>query len=45
MFDRISTGVTSFTLKNRFVKQYFPDAYVSFVFTEPCRLNRFFNLQ
>ena len=27
----------------KIVKQYFPDANVSFVVTVPCRLNRFFN--
>ena len=27
------------------VKQYFPNANVSFVFTVPCRLNRFFNVK
>ena len=30
---------------SKIVKQYFPDANVSFVFTVPCRLNRFFNVK
>ena len=29
----------------KIVKQYFPDAYISFVFIIPCRLNRFFNVK
>ena len=29
----------------KIVKQYFPDANVSFVFTIACRLNRFFNVK
>ena len=29
----------------KIVKQYFPDVDVSFVFTVPCRLNRFFNVK
>ena len=29
----------------KIVKQYFPDVNVSFVFTVPCRLNRFFNIK
>ena len=29
----------------KIVKQYFSDAYVSFVFTVPCRSNRFFNVK
>ena len=29
----------------KILKQYFPDANVSFVFIVPCRLNRFLNVK
>ena len=41
-------GVSMLKYRNslrNIVKQYFPDANVSFVFIIPCRLNRFFNVK